>query len=639
MSAPVTTLIPTRSIQPGFWHRWLRKPLGVASAVFLLVVIIACALAPLISPYSPYQQDLADVLSLPSATHWLGTDALGRDVLSRLLFGGPVTLFGVLQAVAVLIVISVPVGLIAGYFGGWTDRTINGITDIVLALPTIIIVLAVLAVFGTNMSAAMITLGILGSAGVIRVVRSAVLSVRNELYVSAAYVSGATSWRILLRHVLPRVAGPIIVQAALFAAIALAVQTGLAFLSLGIVPPEPSWGGMVGEAAVVIEQFPWLLVPSGGLIALTILAFGLIGDSVRDAAVEGWSRRAGTTMNWIQAASRGRASSAPTVADTAVLRVEDLDVSFGDTKVLDGVSLELQRGEVLGVVGESGSGKTVTALALLGLLPPGARAASGTIRLQGEDITGYGERQFAGIRGSKIAMVFQEPMVALDPSFRVGDQIAEVVRRHARVSRAESRRRAIALLQKVRLPEPAEVARRYPHEISGGMAQRICIALSLAGDPDVLVADEPTTALDVTVQAEILDLLRSLQSELGMSVILVSHDWGVIAEICDRAVVMYAGQVVESGPVGDLISNPAHPYTSALLESDPARSIGLPELPTIPGSVPAPRDWPHGCHFQPRCPRATAECALPIPLFRAEDDRSFRCIHPVGGRTPQEIVR
>jgi peptide/nickel transport system permease protein len=500
------------------------------------------------------------------------------------------------------------------------------------------------------MPAAMVTFGALGSAGVIRVVRSAVLSVREELYVAAARVSGVSEPRIVARHVLPRIAGPVIVQASLFAAIALTIQTGLAFLSLGVAPPAPSWGGMVGEAATLIDQDGWLLVPSGGIIALTILAFGLIGDAVRDATVEGWS--AGTAA----AANGPRRPPAPAAApavghamggadeigsaaanesapdDGAVMSVRDLTVEFdgpgGPVTVVDRVSFSLRPGEVLGIVGESGCGKSVTALSLLGLLPANGRISGGRVLLRGRDLTAMSEREISGLRGKEIAMVFQDPSVSLDPSFLVGAQVAEVVRRHDRVSRAAARRRVLELFEQVRLPDPAGVARRYPHELSGGMAQRVCLALALAGRPSVLIADEPTTALDVTVQAGILELLRQLRNETGLSIILVTHDWGVVADICDRALVMYAGQVVEQARVGALFREPRHPYTLGLQECNPQRWTTDGDLPVIPGTVAPPASWPVSCRFRDRCRLAAGDCALgAIPLESNGDDREVRCIH------------
>ncbi|MFY9887791.1 MAG: dipeptide/oligopeptide/nickel ABC transporter permease/ATP-binding protein [Streptosporangiaceae bacterium] len=627
-----------------FLRRALHKPLGVISAVYLVLLTLACVLAPLIAPYGPLAEDLTHVQEGPSAAHLLGTDELGRDVLSRLLYGGRLTLLGVVECVGVLLIISLPVGLAAGYLGGHVDRAASAVVDLLLSVPAIIVVLAVLAVFGSSMAAAMVTFGVLGSAGVIRVVRSAVLSVREELYVAAARVSGVSEPRIVIRHVLPRIAGPVIVQASLFAAIALAIQTGLAFLSLGVAPPAPSWGGMVGEAASLIDQDGWLLVPSGGIIALTILAFGLIGDAVRDATVEGWSSR---TAPALRAGRRARPEAAPddrpesvpagpaagaAAPADAVLAVQDLTIEFdgpgGPVTVVDHVSFALRPGEVLGIVGESGCGKSVTALSLLQLLPSNGRIRGGRVLLGGRDLTAMTERQISGLRGSAMAMVFQEPTVSLDPSFLVGSQVAEVVRRHDRVSRAAARQRVLELFEQVRLPDPGSVARRYPHELSGGMAQRVSLALALAGRPGVLIADEPTTALDVTVQAEILELLRQLRAETGMSIILVTHDWGVVADICDRAVVMYAGQIVEQARIGALFREPHHPYTLGLQECNPQLWGSGDDLPVIPGTVLPPALWPASCRFRERCRFATAECAqAPVPLERDADDREVRCIH------------
>ena len=641
MSAVIaaTTLRPSAS--SGFLRRAAKKPLGVISVAYLLAVTLACVLAPLVAPYGPQTQDLLHADAGPSAAHLLGTDELGRDVLSRLLYGGQITLFGVVECVAVLLMISVPVGLVAGYVGGALDRAVNAIVDIMLALPGIIIVLAVLSVFGSNMTVAMVTFGILGSAGVIRVVRSATLSVRQELYIAAARVSGVSEPRIIFRHVLPRIAGPVIVQASLWSAFALGVQTGLAFLQLGVTPPAPSWGGMVGDAAQLIYQDPWLLVPSGGIIALTILAFGLIGDTVRDVTFERWSRGGANENRPIgdrnkerSGTEAGKPAPRPFVRpnSTALLSVCHLSVDFtgpnSAVSVVSDISFTVDPGEVLGIVGESGSGKSVTALSILGLLPSNGHVSGGRVYLGDRELTAMSERELTRIRGSEVSIVFQEPMVCLDPSFLVGSQVLEVVRQHEKLSRPKARARVLELLKQVRLPDPAAVARLYPHELSGGMAQRVCIALALAGRPRLLIADEPTTALDVTVQAEILGLLRTLQGETGMAVILVTHDWGVIADLCDRAIVMYAGQLVEVATVADLFCNPRHPYTLGLQECNPDRASVNQGLPAIPGSVPPPEQWTSSCRFYERCRFATPECNLePIELERDEAGREVRCLH------------
>jgi peptide/nickel transport system permease protein len=292
------------------------------------------------------------------------------------------------------------------------------------------------------------------------------------------------------------------------------------------------------------------------------------------------------------------------------------------------VSFDVARGETVGIVGESGCGKTMTAMSILGLLPNGGEISDGRIVFDGRDLASMTEKQLREIRGKQIALISQEPMVSLNPAFRVGWQLAHCVRIHHGVSRREAERRAVALLERVHLPDPATVARRYPHELSGGMAQRVAIARALSGDPRLLIADEPTTALDVTVQAEILQLLREIQQEQGMAILLVTHDWGVVADICDRTVVMYAGEVVERATVQSMFHEPLHPYTQALLDSNPAHALEGDFLPTISGSVPKPGRWPTGCRFYPRCRYGTPECeGQPIGLARPADGRETRCIH------------
>jgi peptide/nickel transport system permease protein len=252
---------------------------------------------------------------------------------------------------------------------------------------------------------------------------------------------------------------------------------------------------------------------------------------------------------------------------------------------------------------------------------------AGTARFDGYDLAGLNEKRFGELRGGRIGLISQEPAAGLDPSFRVGTQLVEVIRRHRRMSRRQAVARAHELLETVRLPQPAQVARRYPHELSGGMAQRVCIALALAGGPDLLIADEPTTALDVTVQAEILDLLRQLRERLHMAIVLVTHDWGVLADLCDRAVVMYCGEVVEQATVEQLYRSPRHPYMRSLLLANPYLAAEGTELPTIPGSVPSPADWYPGCRFRPRCPMAVTACGIgDIPLVPVGDGRYSRCI-------------
>jgi peptide/nickel transport system permease protein len=312
--------------------------------------------------------------------------------------------------------------------------------------------------------------------------------------------------------------------------------------------------------------------------------------------------------------------------------VRGLTVAFTtgsrDIPVVQDVSFDLEPGEALGLVGESGCGKTVTARSLLGLLPAGGHVTAGSALFGGLDLAAASEREFARVRGKMIALISQDPMSGLDPSFRVGSQLAEVIRRHSPLTRGQARARAIELLGMVNLPDPEDTLSRYPHELSGGMAQRVSIALALAGNPRLLIADEPTTALDVTVQAEILALLRDLRERLAMAIILVTHDWGVLADLCDRAMVMYAGQVVEAASVQEIYASPRHPYTEALLAANPHLAPVTGTLPAIPGAVPPPSTWPAGCHFLPRCRYATKECgSRTIPITAPAPGRLTRCIH------------
>ncbi|WP_435159495.1 dipeptide/oligopeptide/nickel ABC transporter permease/ATP-binding protein [Amycolatopsis sacchari] len=631
MSDATTSIATPEPVPAGFARRLLRKRLAWLCLAYLTTIAAVAVAAPLLLPGVAAENagDLAAAQQGPGPAHLLGTDTLGRDVLERLLVGTRVTVIGVAVALLVALLIGVPLGLAAGFFRGWLDTAIGWLADLTFSMPAIVIILVVLAVFPQNMTAAMITLGAISAPGLMRVVRSATLAVRDELYIDAARVSGLSSIYIITRHVLPRIAGPVIVQTSLLAAVALLVQTGLAFLNLVVPAPAPSWGGMVADGVQAIVQHPWLIWPPGLVIVLTILTFGLLADCARDASTERWSAPAPASR---RAKRHATAAAHHPDAHQHLLVIDSLRVSFpspsGPAQVLDDVSFTIAPGETVGVVGESGCGKTATAMAVLGLLPAGGTVDGGSIYFRGQDLTMLGEAELSQIRGTKIGLVSQEPMVSLDPAFRVGSQLAEAVRQHHRVSRAAARARAVELLRRVHLPDPDAVARRYPHELSGGMAQRVVLARALAGDPELLIADEPTTALDVTVQAEVLDLLREIQADTGMAILLVTHDWGVVADICDRAVVMYAGQVVEQADVASLFGRPMHPYTEALLAANPHTAADQEELPTIPGTVPKPGQWPLGCHFRPRCPYATADCAsTDIELTTPAPQRASRCLH------------
>ena len=313
-----------------------------------------------------------------------------------------------------------------------------------------------------------------------------------------------------------------------------------------------------------------------------------------------------------------------------LLSVKDLEVFFRSgrewLRVVEGVSFDVAPGETIGIVGESGSGKTVTGLSILGLLPQGLARTGGSIKFLGREINGLPESEMRAIRGRKISMIFQEPMTALDPVFTVGEQIGETLRTHTGCSPREGRDRAIEALTQVGIPLPERRVNEYPHQLSGGMRQRVMIAIALACEPDLLIADEPTTALDVTIQAQIIDLLLKLVQARGTSLIFISHNLGVVAQCCTRMVTMYAGQVVETGVIDDVLEHPLHPYTSGLLRSMPSLAKPGARLASIGGRVPPPDEMPEGCHFQPRCAHAIDKCLEPQALLRYASGRDVRCI-------------
>ncbi|WP_448809910.1 dipeptide/oligopeptide/nickel ABC transporter permease/ATP-binding protein [Agromyces bauzanensis] len=632
MRSPATALLSQ------IWRR-------TSSRVFLLILlalVLIAILAPLLMPGVLTQNagDLMQARSNPSFAHPLGTDALGRDVLQRLLVGTSVTLRGVTEAAVVALAIGFPVGLLAGYFGGWFDRLAGATADITFSMPNIVLVLVVLAVFPQNMTAAMVVFGMLISPTIMRVTRGAVLPAREQAYVDAARVSGLSEWQILGRHVLPATIGPTLVQLTLVAASAFIAQTGLAFLRLVVAAPAPSWGGMVADGLAALSIHPWLIWPPGIAITGTIVIIGLLSDSIRDGMVEQRTRGASHSRVPRKRVAAQR-SPAAGPSPEALLSVRDVDLVLarGDRRIplVTRLSFDIRPGEAVGLVGESGSGKSLSASAILGLLQEPVRMASGQVWFAGRDLTAASERELARIRGRRIALIAQEPISSLNPTIKVGAQLAEAVRRHRGLGRAEARREVLELLESVRLPDPAETVGKYPFQLSGGMAQRVGIARALAGRPELLIADEPTTALDATVQAEILDLIREKRQELGMALLLVTHDWGVIADSCDRVLTMYAGEIVETGRTETIMREPLHPYTRALLQANPHGRSFEDELPSIAGQVPAPGEWGRGCRFASRCGLTVPSCsAEPIPLYDAAAGHRSRC--PTTLETEREVL-
>lgn len=325
----------------------------------------------------------------------------------------------------------------------------------------------------------------------------------------------------------------------------------------------------------------------------------------------------------------------------SVLEVKRLQTTFftdnGEVPAVDNIDFHVNPGEVLGIVGESGCGKSVTSLSIMGLVPSPGKVIGGEILFKNEDLTNASEKRMRKIRGNEIAMIFQEPMTSLNPVFTIGDQLIEGIRLHNKVSKKDAERRAVEMLKRVGMPRSEQLIHEYPHQLSGGMRQRVMIAMAMACEPELLIADEPTTALDVTIQAQILDLMRRLNQESQTSIILITHDLGVVAEICDRIVVMYAGKVVEEGETRSIYKNPQHPYTEGLIRSVPDMRHKKERLYSIPGNVPKPGTLKHGCHFAPRCEHAFDRCLVENPqLIETEGKHKVRCFLHEAGKEPKD---
>ncbi|MFJ4841285.1 dipeptide/oligopeptide/nickel ABC transporter permease/ATP-binding protein [Streptomyces sp. NPDC088746] len=554
----------------GSLRRLLRNPLGAISAGVLLLLVAGVVLAPLLAPQAPDISSLGDAFAAPDAAHPMGMDSAGRDILSRILYGGRNTLGGAVVALAIALALGVPSGLYAGYYGGRFDSVANWAVNLVMALPAMVVLLASRAILGPNVWVLMIVLGVLVAPAFFRLVRGIVANVRKELYVDAAKVSGLSDTRIVARHILIVVRGPLIIQVALVAGIAIGLQAGLEFLGVGS-GSAATWGAMLNEAFQNIQRAPLLILWPGLALGLTngslVLLAGALRDVLEDRGGEPAGRRRGR--------SRARATPHAPVVDRpsepgALLSVRGLTVAYarpdGTRKeVVHGIDLDVHPGEIVGLVGESGSGKTQTAFSVLGILPEGGRVASGSVMIKGQEIVGLPERAHRALRGGTVAYVPQEPMSNLDPAFTIGSQLMEPMRHVLGISRKEAADRALDLLRLVEIPEPARTMRLYPHEISGGMAQRVLIAGAMSCDPELLIADEPTTALDVRVQAEILGLLRRLQQDRGLGVLLVTHNLGVVADLCDRVAVMSDGRILETGATDQVLRSPRDPYTRTLL--------------------------------------------------------------------------
>ena len=607
----------------------MTRQLALPGGCVLLIAALALA-APALPLRAPLAMDILHRLAGPGGAHPLGTDEFGRDELSRLIWGARASLAVSAGATAAACLAGTALGVAGGFLRGLVELLAVRSMDVVLCFPPLLLAVLVVTLVGPGIPTLIAVLTILYLPGFTRLAYAGVLEARGQDYVTAQRVLGAGRLRVMLRTILPNIAGPLLVQASLAAASAVVLEAGLSFLGLGVVPPTPSWGLMVRSARETMAQAPLLLLwPCLALIG-TIFALNALCDALRDALDPRAARVPRRPLERLLPGLLPGLVHAPGSA-RALLAVDGLSVEImtprGPIRPVRDLSLRVAPGETLAVVGESGSGKSVTGLALLGLLPAAARVVAGSALFEGQDLLRLGEAEMRRLRGRRLAMVFQDPASCLNPVHRIGRQVGEAIRAHASLPARAVSARAVELLRGVGIPAPAQRARAYPHELSGGMRQRVMIAMAVANAPGLLIADEPTTALDVTVEAQVLDLLAGLQRRTGLGMVLITHSLSVVAQVADRVCVLYAGEALEQGAVGEVFTRPLHPYTRALLAAvvSETEDEALPQ--GIAGAVPPPHALPPGCVFAPRCPMRLDACEQGRPpLVEGGPGRLTRCL-------------
>ncbi|MGJ7042917.1 peptide/nickel transport system permease protein [Shinella sp. BE166] len=570
------------------WHLLLNNRLATAGLVLLGLIALMILLVPILPLPDPDATAPADRLKpLLTAGHLLGTDQLGRDILSRLLWGTRISIAVGFAATLIAALIGSAIGIVAGYAGGRTDNAMMRGIDMLMAFPYILLALAIVAALGPGLMNALYAIAVVNIPFFARNVRGVTLGYVHREFVDAARLSGKGNLSIILTEVLPNVLPVIIITMSTTAGWMILETAGLSFLGLGAQPPQADLGSMLGEGRAQLLTAPHVSIVPGVMIFFIVISLNVLGDGVRDVLDPRLRSGALARPGPVTEVASGRAMPANAVADAA-LSIAGLETGFrrggGVVPAVCGVSLHVKPGECLGLIGESGSGKSVTALSVMGLVasPPGL-ICNGAVYLGNEDVLAMPETRLIASRGSRVAYVFQDPLTTLHPMYPVGRQVEEAIAAHQSIGAAACRERAVALLDKVGIPEARERAKHYPHQLSGGQRQRVGIAMALANDPDVIVADEPTTALDVTVQARILELLRDLQRERGMALLFITHDFGVVSEICDRVAVMKDGEIVETGETRAVLANPQHAYTKRLIACVPELGTGERFLERVAG--------------------------------------------------------
>ncbi|WP_196260737.1 dipeptide/oligopeptide/nickel ABC transporter permease/ATP-binding protein [Pelagibacterium limicola] len=568
------------------WSLLLNNRLAAAGLLVLAVIGLIALLAPWLPIPNPNATLPANRLQpVLSEGHLLGTDHLGRDILARLIWGTRVSIAVGLSATAIAALIGSVIGLVSGYARGVTDNILMRGIDMLMAFPYILLALAIVAVLGPGLLNALYAIAIVNIPFFARNVRGVTVGLASREFVDAARLSGKSHAAILFTEVLPNVLPVIVITMSTTVGWMILETAGLSFLGLGAQPPQSDLGSMLGEGRRLLFNAPHVSIIPGLMIFALVMSINLLGDGVRDVLDP--RLRAGD-LTRPQAVTRFDRRTQPPQPSGArdILEVESLETSFqrgrATVPAVRNISFTLGKGECFGLIGESGSGKSVTALSLLGLVasPPGI-ITGGTVRIEGEDVFSRSETGIRALRGAKVAYVFQDPLTTLHPLYRVGEQIAEAILAHKRIGKTEARARAIALMEKVGIRDANERVDAFPHEMSGGQRQRIGIAMALANDPDIIIADEPTTALDVTVQAKILDLLQDLRRERGLALLLITHDFGVVAQMCDRVAVMKDGEIVECGRTADVLRAPRHEYTRKLIACVPELGQGKAFLESV----------------------------------------------------------
>ncbi|UAB73748.1 dipeptide/oligopeptide/nickel ABC transporter permease/ATP-binding protein [Vibrio sp. SCSIO 43132] len=622
-----------------FFSLLLRNPLtAIALIVFGFLILLVC-LTPWLGLQDPDATNTANkFLPVFSPNHFLGTDHLGRDLFSRLMWGTQLSLLVGISASIGAAVIGSAIGIVAGYFGGRVDNLFMRTVDMLMAFPYILLALAIVAALGPGLMNALIAVVAVNIPFFARNIRGVTVGIAHKEFIDAARLAGMSHFKIILFEVLPNVIPIIVVAMSTTIGWMILETAGLSFLGLGSQPPQADLGSMLGEARNALISYPHASVVPGLMIFLIVICVNLLGDGIRDALDPrlksgALSRPAAATKVNLEEPN----SATPDHPQDALLSVSGLHTRFyiGQRvyKASNGVSFHIKAGECLGIVGESGSGKSVTALSIMGLIPsPPGVITGGSIQMGGEELIGMPYPRLRQLRGDKVAYIFQDPLSTLHPLLKIGEQLTEAILVHHSISKSQARKKAIDLMEAVHIPNAAERINAYPHELSGGMRQRIAIAMALINDPELIIADEPTTALDVTVQGQILALLDELRRERGVAILFITHDFGVVSQLCDRVAVMYAGEIVEEGSTQNVLASPKHPYTHRLIQCVPELGRGKTQLHAIEGLPPLTSDLPIGCNFAARCSKATETCRQQSPKEERSSDRFVRCHFPEGSQ-------